>query len=353
MVKIKGKQIFKQLKADLIGKDSYRGVTLTYSWLANQMGHFSLGFIPTIVIFVLSVKYQLYQAVPAIEVALYVAFFWIAFETYNVVAPLLFKKQTKSKVVFISNGVKNEFKVPWFNVIFDTITDLMFFSVGCFCASLLLDFSHFNLYIVIGISILMSYPAYYWFLTKMYQDNARFPLQFRLNQFDKRISKESIKKVNDYINVTDDGNHILIFGSKGSGKSSLSVGIINEIAIQHKACLYFTALKLYSLMHSDLPNQIVDENVLWSWENTDYLIIDDINPCKPIEQDLINADTLWSLIDTPLRGKKNMNILKNKNVIWVLGEEKAGIDFKDNSWYKLLISLGVKTEKITELDLNQ
>lgn len=44
MVSISIKDIRNQLKADLIGKDSYRGVTLTYSWLANQFGHFSLGY---------------------------------------------------------------------------------------------------------------------------------------------------------------------------------------------------------------------------------------------------------------------------------------------------------------------
>ncbi len=45
------KRILKQLKADLIGKDSYRGVTLTYAWLANQFGHISLGFIPTFLVY--------------------------------------------------------------------------------------------------------------------------------------------------------------------------------------------------------------------------------------------------------------------------------------------------------------
>ena len=93
------------------------------------------------------------------------------FETYNVLAPLLTKKQTNSKVVFISSGIKNEFKIPWLNVIFDTITDLMFFSVGAFCASLLLDYSLINLIIVLVISVLMAYPSYYWFLTKMYHSN--------------------------------------------------------------------------------------------------------------------------------------------------------------------------------------
>ncbi len=47
MKAISSKHVLKQLKDDLIGKDSYRGVTLTYTWLANQFGHFSLGFIPT------------------------------------------------------------------------------------------------------------------------------------------------------------------------------------------------------------------------------------------------------------------------------------------------------------------
>ncbi len=32
------KDVLHQLKKDFIGKDSYRGVTLTYSWLANQFG---------------------------------------------------------------------------------------------------------------------------------------------------------------------------------------------------------------------------------------------------------------------------------------------------------------------------
>ncbi len=42
------KAILCQLKKDLVGKDAYRGVSLTYSLLANQFGHFSLGFIPAI-----------------------------------------------------------------------------------------------------------------------------------------------------------------------------------------------------------------------------------------------------------------------------------------------------------------
>jgi hypothetical protein len=41
------KDVWKVLHADLIGKDSHRGITLTYGWFANQVGHFALGFVPS------------------------------------------------------------------------------------------------------------------------------------------------------------------------------------------------------------------------------------------------------------------------------------------------------------------
>ena len=43
---VSAKRISMQLKYDLIGKDSYRGVTLSYAYLANQTGHFALAFGP-------------------------------------------------------------------------------------------------------------------------------------------------------------------------------------------------------------------------------------------------------------------------------------------------------------------
>jgi uncharacterized membrane protein len=33
--------IFRQILNDLSGKDAYRGVTLTYTWMANQFGQLS------------------------------------------------------------------------------------------------------------------------------------------------------------------------------------------------------------------------------------------------------------------------------------------------------------------------
>lgn len=76
------KKILQQLKADLIGKDSYRGITLTYAWLANQFSHIALGFIPSFLLF-------FFFNFDAILASIYVSLFWLGFEILNFLVPLL------------------------------------------------------------------------------------------------------------------------------------------------------------------------------------------------------------------------------------------------------------------------
>ena len=84
MATIRLKDIISTLHADLIGKDSHRGITLTYGWLANQIGHYALGFIPTSLLFL--------NGFSLLNSMLYVGFFWLAFEIYNALSPLYKKR---------------------------------------------------------------------------------------------------------------------------------------------------------------------------------------------------------------------------------------------------------------------
>ena len=191
---IKRKWIFKQLKNDLIGKDSHRGVTLTYSWFANQVGHFSLGFIPTILLNRIVGRYTNFEN-PAIMTALFVSLFWLVFELYNFLGPLL-------------KGKSNTFKPKWGNIAFDTATDLLFFFLGSFSASLFIFNSKLNLYIVLVILLLLIYPVSYWFITKMYQSYAFYPFQFRLSQWNFKLSTENSKLVSDFLEIDRKGKHL-------------------------------------------------------------------------------------------------------------------------------------------------
>src|SRR5215213_4461197 len=134
-VTISGRDILRQLKADLIGKDSHRGVTLTYSWLANQFGHISLGFIPTFIVYIfLSKKYPGHEA--ALWSSISISVTWLLFETYNFLGPLLSNHQSRSKVLFIPK-TNYTFPPAWTNIAFDTFTDLLFFWFGAFLSGLL------------------------------------------------------------------------------------------------------------------------------------------------------------------------------------------------------------------------
>ena len=44
------KQLIKQAVSDWFGKEVQTGYTVTYVWMANQFGHFTLGFLFTFII---------------------------------------------------------------------------------------------------------------------------------------------------------------------------------------------------------------------------------------------------------------------------------------------------------------
>ncbi len=98
---ITGRDIRNQLKADLIGKDSYRGVTLTYTWLANQFGHISLGFIPTFILYIVLSRYYSNDAA-SLRAAVFISAAWFIFETFNFLGPLLLANPLKKKMPLLS-----------------------------------------------------------------------------------------------------------------------------------------------------------------------------------------------------------------------------------------------------------
>lgn len=341
------KNIFDQLKADLIGKDSYRGVTLTYTWLANQFGHFSLGFIPAL--FVYSILLKLNTKNPSIKAALYISILWLLFELYNFLAPLILKNISRSNLFFIKGKKKYKFIPAWGNIAFDTFTDLSFFWLGAFSTCFFISQSKFSLIIIFILILILFFPIYYWYCTKIFLQNANYPFQFRLSQWDLNINEKDIKAVYHFLRKGDEGNHIFIFGSRKSGKTSLSIGIATEFSINHKTSIYLTAMKFFSLC-SEIDFGLRSTKELWTWRDTSLLIIDDINPGSPVK-DIINPEKFFELLTASSKiAKSNIEIIKNKNVIWVLGDYSA---LSINNWFDMLEKIGVSKSKINSINLQQ
>ncbi|NLU90432.1 AAA family ATPase [Chitinophaga sp. Ak27] len=338
---ITSKNIYRQLLADLIGKDSYRGVTLTYSWLANQFGHFSLGFIPTFLFF-LFLKKRMADTSAALWAASVISAIWLLFETFNFLGPLLLSKRGDVKKAYV-------FQPAWGNIAFDTVTDLLFFWFGAFTASLCCAPTNTALMIAIVLAIGMIYPAYYWYLTKMYLQTPAYPFQFRLSQWNtEKIPDTDVALVQRFLDNEVQGMHLFLFGPKRSGKTSLSVAIATELSIRHHAAVYTSAMKLYCMFFEQDEHATAD--TLWTWRRASILVIDDINPGHPIKEELISPERFLSFVDTFSTNDINRTVLKQTNVIWVLGDDDDARKLSER-WKNMLHSIGVEKEKMLSLNL--
>ncbi len=186
----------------------------------------------------------------------------------------------------------------------------------------------------------------------MYQFYARFPFQFRLSQWGFNIiSKDKIKVLNFLkLKPEETGHHLLIFGSLSTGKTSLGVGILNELSIKNNACLYVNAIKLYDYFVKE-DNDILEAHEIWNWKSANFLMIDDINPSESVKKNLVSPKKFLNFIDE-IKGdntSNNREVLKNKNIIWIFGNHKK--KKVDNEWVKMLEEIGVKKEMISTVNL--
>lgn len=331
-----------QLNYDLIGKDSQRGITLSYGWLANQCGHCMLGYIPTHLLFLL--LHHCFHVPSAVWLSvLIISLLWTGFEIYNVIKPLRQQKKQGSL-----------FEPDWKNIISDTATDLGFFITGALLAGLLLGGTW--LLAVVGVIIwLFLYPASkYWYHTKIFQQAAEYPFQFRLSQWKWAMPEKDRELVLHFIENSLPGQHLLISGEYKTGKTSLAVAIANELSIKHKRCKYATAIKLFSnCIEPDAGQSEVPGN-LWSWRRADCFVIDDLNTGLPHSAELISSEIFMQHIQTGQYAAENMQALLQVRIVWVLGDiAEASIAALHSSWKNMLLQIGLPEQNIYQLHLSK
>lgn len=313
--KITLKTILKQLKFDLIGKDSQRGITLTYGWLANQFGHFALGFIPT-QLFYLLYTHHAPLTNPLLWAPLTTMIIWTSFEAFNFLSPLWKPAQT------------NPFKPDWINVGFDTFSDVLFFYTGAIFGILLYTLAPVYCIIAVVLFVITFILFAYWYPIKMYTQYAYFPFQTRISQWNYHISQENKNRI---IQLLSDSTpkHILLFGRENSGKTALAVSIGTEKTIQKETCLYTTCIKFSGLLDSSDEDFAKKMNLPWSWRETGYLIIDDINGEANIPE-IIKPTYISDIISNSVYKVQNENVLRSTTIVWVVGKienKQAWIDF--------------------------
>jgi hypothetical protein len=330
--KVSLKDVMKVLHADLIGKDSHRGITLTYGWMANQVGHFALGFIPTCALVIIC-GYE------PIHSLFYVGLFWLLFEIYNALSPL-YKKEYKG------NG---SFRIHWTNLTFDTFTDLCFFWFGGFSFYMFMGTDQLKWLIFAAALVFLLICIRFWFLTKLFQQNAFLPYQFRLSQWDGEISIKNKEIVSWFLSNGHQPHHFIVYGGKGKGKTRLTVGMANELAIRHLRSTYTTLSKWVGLLQES-DNELEKSKIsLWKWTDSHFLLIDDINPGVPESANKFSAADLKKFVEFS-NGDRNKLALQKMSVAWVVGSNNETDTIE--SWVKVVRELGLNEDQIHIIDLN-
>ena len=99
-------------------------------------------------------------------------------------------------------------------------------------------------------------------------------------------------------------------------------------------------------------NDELNAHEIWNWKTANFLMIDDINPREPIQDELISPTKLLSFIDTlKPENKKNRELLKNKNIIWVFGSKQSLGESRIDEWSEMLLKIGVDEHKIVTINL--
>jgi hypothetical protein len=327
-----------QLDQDLIGKDAFRGVSQSYTWLANQFGHFALGFIPVIILHA-CIRYWLQGTFWACLPVFLVWFGWFRFEVFNFSTSL-----SKDELVF--------YRLKKGHFLNDLWTDLGYFGLGAASAFIIL-LPHIATVLLWGVIFsLLIKESRYWYLSKIYLQRALYPFQFRLSQWTRPLSDDTKKKIEQFMNPESPNLHLLVFGEDDDEKLLLCVGIGSEISYQLVKCRYLTTMKVFECFYRKEPEDNKESHLYnWNWHEARFLIIDDVNPSHKDMAEVITTEEFLQKIEHK-DSVENKKQLCEKKVIWMLGNETTGNN-EQQDWEGLLDKIGIHAQNIITINLSE
>ena len=292
--------------------------------MANQFGHFGIGFISSVFIFwmliysgVLPDKFQ------------YVLMGQIAFWTL--------KEVNDYFLVTKNNG--RSFKTDKSFVLKDFSTDVFFIVFGSVVAYVGFTISVVWGLISFAIGLLPCLFLFvYWIRLKMYFQITAIPYYYRLSSFFGLIDDKQVEKINTFIknklpqNKTD-WQHILIFGPYNSGKTSLGIGMGTDLAINKVLTRYMSFNKFLDLLNLETEKKFEEGTEIVPWRKTELLIVDNVSTGID-KSTAFNPELFKEAILKSKYSKQNIEKLQNQKTIWVIGNDAMAED-----WVRLFTDL--------------
>lgn len=310
-------QVIRQAVSDWFGKEVQTGYTVTYIWMANQFGHFTLGFLFSFLAFWLVELFGGSLAHPwgwllAVPVGLFL--FWSAKEIYD------YQQAVR--------GAPKVFPVDHLAIALDAATAVYFISYGLVVAyaSLISPLAAVVAFFVLLLTTLI--PGVYWLSQKLVFQRAGLPFLYRLADFPVPLAKADVERVLQLFNLRGPWKHLLITGAPGSGRTSFAVGIGSEHAFKLGKARYTTFFKFLALARQPQEPRIQDGQELWPWRSVNLVLIDDVAPELADDEPCLYRpkEAEKALLGLPAEA---LAALRSRRTVWVLGAPDQGAEWRE------------------------
>ena len=322
-----------RLPTDIFGSDVFVHYQSTYVWQANQVGHFAIGFVFA------SLLSWGFVSTGANEVYYY---------ALCVVFILLYASKEYIDLLIAKKQARGFFHLDKRELWYDMAADTWFVASGLGVASAAHAMPWYGLPAAAAAIVAFLRIRKCFLPAKKSLDRAAMPFMFRLCNFPKTKNTKQYNAwrvcafiTGNTVNEYRPSPAVLIQGYRGTGKTTLAVGIGSEVALHKRngrygRSLYLTAFNLFDSAGPKASNdpgkllrwkpRFLGSGDPWRLEEADVLIIDDV------DSDLCAGITAKKLIERIRDRPELCRLLKEKKTVWVTGSTEFQSDNKPNGW---------------------
>lgn len=313
------RDLLKQFKADVYGKEVQSAATYSYMWLADQMGHVCVGILVN-------------QITTFGAQHLWRYFGWNSLaEVAGLVAAIAIVALWEASTFFSAEqGAKGLFPLGRKLLRDNAIIATAYMALGAIVGfGFHIGIPWSDIVLIIICTIVAIWLAPRWLRQKIIWQKAALPYLSRLADMEPTMGRPAAEALQALLDKGAPPKvkpaQVIIGGPIGSGRTQLAAGIGTEFAFKNVKARYISIQSLLELASASQPPKFRDDsgpkNVnYWPWSESQVIIIDDVGPLIAPRHDQ-HEDVLHhfrGILNDELRSVAP--VLASCHTVWVIGD---------------------------------